>query len=99
MIGFLTAEIILPQVSGEHATRLCLYSGLLGVIMTTIWGFISAEWLLPWIGTWHSSKPVGLVVYSVLFFAFSVIGSLLFLAIAQTLGILHTERRAGTDGT
>ena len=98
-IAFLLAEIILARVSGAHAGRLYLYSGLLGVIITTIWGFISAEWLLPWIGSWHSSKPVGLVVYSVLFFAFSVTGSLLFLTIAQTLGILRTERPAGTKDT
>jgi hypothetical protein len=93
-VGFLIAEIILPRISAVHAGRLYLFSGLVGVIITTIGGFISG-----WVLSCTGRGPLSTVVYSVVFFAFSIIGSLLFLAIAQRSGILRTEPPAGTKDT
>ena len=92
--GFLIAETVLPRISAAHAGRFCLFSGLLGVIIAIIWGFISG-----WVLSCTGRGPLSTVVYSVVFFAFSIIGSLLFLAIAQRSGILRTEPPAGTKDT
>ena len=93
-VGFLIAEIVLPRISAAHAGRLYLFSGLMGVIMAIMWGFISG-----WVLSCTGRGPLSTAVYSVVLFAFSIIGSLFLLAIAQRSGILCTEPPTGAKDT
>ncbi|MBC8874964.1 MAG: hypothetical protein H8E44_36545 [Planctomycetes bacterium] len=94
--GYLITEYILPRVAKEHAWRLYLSSGLLGVVFSTSLCLVKAV-------TDHLHLPAILGWAVVL--AFPTAGGALFLGIAQALGILqkstslNNEKGPGVETT
>ena len=86
--GYLIAEYILPRVAKEHAWRLYLSSGSLGVVFSTSLCLVKAV-------TDHFHLPAILGWAVVL--AFPTAGGALFLGIAQALGALRKSSRLTTE--